>query len=299
MGCSVLPLFEMSRNASYRKKCPLGKRSHKSHVSGRVVVEIRSELAQHELSRDLFRAITRLPGFNGSMQASVAEPGKLSIGAVSAMEKALGVESPAPSPKGVTIDESRNTEHEIPATATATAECPWEERFDASTNYNYYFNKVTLVSQWEKPKDYDSLSVGTATTRDSTASQPPPNDVHPDLLTSDVAVKARTRSDISECVEQSAGGGNDDDDGNNDGKKGGSKRSTFVRLGSNLRMTLTWSGSRKSQLLKEEGESGEVADENDKDNDNNDNRDSSMDDGVVTHERSSASASIPDATKYV
>jgi len=312
MGHCVLPLFEMSADASYRKKCPLGKRSHKSHVSGSVVLEVRSELKQHDLSRDLFRAITRLPEFSEPISKSLTMRGVESFdnNVARAMESELKKEEDR-NPLGASFggagaggDNSERRHVRVKETPTIIG-YPWEERFDASTNYNYYFNKVSLVSQWEKPKDFDenvackkSVAEGgeqQGSGRQSalSVSSQPPGEVHPDFLTSETAIKARTRSEIEECVDinttQGSKGGEKDLEG---------KRSTFVRLGSNLRMTLSWSGSRKAlkkgtESSRVSGGMSETEEGEDSDGDDDD------DDGIILQRRVSSQCAIPTSKSYL
>lgn len=132
MGHTMVPLFHMSAGAMHRKTYSLGKRSHKSHVSGQIVLEVYTDFCGHDKSMDFFRAIRSLPEFSTSLwkQRVVEEEG------------------------GKGVEESGSGGGYL-----------WEERMDEVSGHPYYFNSSTLVTQWEKPEDFDLKGGAQSTAR--------------------------------------------------------------------------------------------------------------------------------------
>jgi hypothetical protein len=151
----------------HRKTFSLGKRSHKSHVSGSIVLEIQTGLPSHAPSMALFRSIRSLPQFCSTLCPTPAKNPGLTD-ALTLMNKELGIgkekEENAAKVEMVEHSVQTITEDALAPKAADTpsltrklskSEYPWEERYDATSGFNYYFNTTTLVSQWEKPESFD------------------------------------------------------------------------------------------------------------------------------------------------
>ncbi|GMH56117.1 hypothetical protein TrLO_g7690 [Triparma laevis f. longispina] len=214
MGHTMVPLFHMSAGAMHRKTYSLGKRSHKSHVSGKIVLEVYTDFCGHDKSMDFFRAIRSLPEFSTSLwkQRVVEEEG------------------------GKGVEESGSGGGYL-----------WEERMDEVSGHPYYFNSSTLVTHWEKPEDFDLKGGAQSTAR----SRKPPTDPHPSLsqkpeevdeagasMTLTIAERAaaeKAKAEMKQRQEEEA--------------EKNRRKSKLIKLGSSLRMTMTWGGSKSGSTL--------------------------------------------------
>ncbi|GMH95979.1 hypothetical protein TrST_g6072 [Triparma strigata] len=209
MGHTMVPLFHMSAGAMHRKTYSLGKRSHKSHVSGQIVLEVFTDFQGHDKSMEFFRAIRSLPEFSTT----------------------LWKHSPPPT------SETTPDPNEPPYT--------WEERMDDASGYPYYFNSVTLVTQWEKPEDFD-VKGGARSRKDSQ----PPTDPHPSLsqkpeeVDEAVATKPLTIAERAAAEKAKADAKKKEEEEAEKGRR----KSKLIKLGSSLRMTMTWGGTKSSSL---------------------------------------------------
>ena len=247
MGQTMVPLFNMRAGTVHRKAFNLGKRSYKSHVSGQIILELYTDLKNHELTMQMFKSIRSLPEFATTMcclPQEKASTSKIDPSALGLIEESLGLLDPSSAKTMV--------EHGVQTSGEMSKHSPWEERMDDESGYSYYFNPVTGVSQWEKPEDFDEKTAKADPALRIRKDSQPPLSPHPSITTRlpevDQALEKLKATTIAErAAEEKA---------KEDAKKKteaeaakNKKKSKFIKLGSSLRMTLTWGGRTTNDVF--------------------------------------------------
>lgn len=247
MGHAFIPLFHMAAGAIHRKTYSLGKRSHKSHISGQVVMDVFTDLSQHDNSIRLFKEITKIGNLRKDLCGPPVDDAVLGKQAMSLTEKALMNEK-----KPVAIEKTDEGVQTIDDPASFPQ---WEERFDEAQGFPYYFNNVTMVSQWEKPTGFDE---GKQPPRSRKESQPP-IDPHPslcDIPEDDIeGAKDMEKRNVPMSVAERAEAERKEKEKNEPSPRKMRRQSKLIKLGSSLRMTLTWGGKGGDGEEKAESES--------------------------------------------